>query len=111
MGNEAIFRQWLANELVQRNWSHNEFARRAGISQAQISSVLKAQRSVTCAFCIQVAGALNEPPERLLRLAGILPPEAAADADLTELMDAARLLTPEQRQEVLQYIRFLRHKT
>lgn len=108
MGDETDFRDWLSRELDRRSWSHNELARRTGISQAQVSSVLKGQRTVTCTFCIQIATALDETPEHVLRLAGILPKLFGDDSTLQELTDAARTLTPEQRQEVLRFIRFLK---
>jgi transcriptional regulator with XRE-family HTH domain len=99
-------RAWLAKELQQRKWSHNELARQAKVPQSTVSSVISGNRKAGADFCVKVAQALNESPEKLLRLAGILPP-ASEDATLQELIDLARSLPPGQRKEALRYLRFL----
>lgn len=58
-------------------------------------------------FCLKIASALGESPEKVMRLAGILPsPPASEDEELEELLDLARGLSPEDRKEILSYIRF-----
>ncbi len=102
------FKVWLSDELDKRKWSHNKLARQAQISQAAVSSVLSGSRNAGADFCIKVAQAIGESPEKLLRLAGILPPlSPSEDSMLQELMELARTLPPGQRQHVLDYIRFL----
>ncbi|RME79663.1 MAG: XRE family transcriptional regulator [Chloroflexi bacterium] len=104
-------RYWLAQELQQRGWSHAELARRSGISRPFISQVLSGDAKPSVNFCRKVAAALDESPDKLLRLAGILPPAGPAtpedDATLQELVELARNLPPEQRKEALRYIRYL----
>lgn len=96
---------WLANELKNRGWSHRELARRSGLSQTAISTVLSGQRQPGWEFCAAVAGALGEAPEQLMRMAGLLPPLPAPEGDVTlrDLIEYAKLLSPEERQFVLDY--------
>ncbi len=105
------FRVWLSNELKAQRWSQRELARQSGVSQTLISQTLSGEVTPSADFCIKIAQALGEPPEKVLRLAGILPPSASEDdPTFTELTDLARTLTPKQRREVLHYIRFLLHR-
>lgn len=98
---------WLVQELDRRGWSHNELARRAGMSQATVSSVLSGYRNAGTDFCVKVARTLDVAPEKVLRLAGILPSAPASDDEsLQELIELARNLSPEDRQEILEYVRF-----
>ena len=66
---------------------------------------------VSADFCIKVAQTLDVQPEMVLRLGGILPPTSPAspsdDKTLQELVELARNLEPEDKQQVLDYIRFL----
>lgn len=101
------FKTWLSEELVKRGWSHNELGRRANISQTAVSNVISGNRKPGADFCIKVAQALGEAPEKVLRLAGILPASLTSDDDtLQELIELARSLHPEDREELLKYARF-----
>lgn len=103
-----MFSDWLVNELGRRRWSHSELARQAGLSQVQVSGVIAGQRSPGCDFCIKVAQALGESPVLVLVLAGILPPqEPGDDSTIQELVELARNLPRDQRQQALDYISFL----
>lgn len=104
----ATFRTWLAEELARRGWSHNELGRRADISQTAVSNVISGNRNPGCDFCIRIANALGEAPEKVLRLAGILPTSLAPDDPvLAELRDLVESLPPERREETVRYLRFL----
>lgn len=94
---------WLSSELKRRSWSHRELARRAGLSQTAISSVLSGERKAGWDFCAAVAEAMGEMPERVLRLAGLLQPLQAGEGDVTlrELIEIARRLPREERLELL----------
>ena len=102
---------WVTQELNKRNWTHAALATQAGVSRALISRILRGDMPASADFCIKVAQAFDESPEMVLRLAGILPPADPAsptdDSTLQELVELARNLPPERRQEVLRYIRFL----
>lgn len=77
---------WLIAQRDERGWSFREIARRAGISHTTISQVVAGQRVPTFDFCADVARALGEQPETLLRLAGLLP----ARIHLSEYDDETR---------------------
>jgi transcriptional regulator with XRE-family HTH domain len=108
MSSEA-FRKWLIEELDRRKWSHGELSRQSGISRPYISQVLSDDARASVSFCHKIAHALGEPPEKVLRLAGILPSSSASEDDpaLAELRDLVQNLPPEQRQEALRYLRYL----
>ena len=98
---------WLSHELEKRGWSYRELARRANISNALVSRTLSGDMKASADFCIKVAQALGEAPEKVLRLAGILPASPASDDSiLQELIDLARSLPREDQKEILEYVRF-----
>ncbi len=83
-----------------------ELARRAGLAQNTVANVLSGQRNAGCDFCISVARALDAPPEKLLRLADILPPLPTTFAEQEEeLLHIFRQLPADKRQIVLDMIR------
>lgn len=98
-------RAWLSQELERRNWSQRELARRTGFNHSFVSKTLAGDRSPSNEFCLKVAQVLGEAPEKLFRLAGILPP-SDDDPTLVELIELARGLPPEDREELLKYARF-----
>ena len=101
-------RGWLSNELKQQGWSYRELGRRADISNALVSRIMTGDMPPSADFCIKVAQALGESPVLVLVLAGILPPQAPDDdSTLQETVELLRNLPPEQRQQALDYIRFL----
>jgi plasmid maintenance system antidote protein VapI len=100
-------RTWLSQELDRRGWSHSELGRRAGVSQAAISSTISGDRKAGADFCVKVAHALGESPEKVLRLADILPMSPTSDnATLQELIELAQNLPLEDQDELLKYARF-----
>jgi transcriptional regulator with XRE-family HTH domain len=107
-----MFTEWLKQELKSRAWSQNELARRAGISQFAVSSVLSGKRKPGATFCVKVAQAFRASPVYALQLAGILPedtklPAGIDDEAVKEILTIARNLPPEKRAEALRYLRFL----
>lgn len=99
-------RAWLSSELEKRGWSYRELARRADISNALVSRTLSGDMKASPDFCIKVAIALGEPPEKLMRLAGILS-GSEDDPTLREAIDLLRNLPPSQYKEALRFLRFL----
>jgi transcriptional regulator with XRE-family HTH domain len=100
---------WLSKELEGRKWSQGELARQAGMSRAFVSRVLSGDASPSTNFCYKIAAALGESPEKVLRLAGILP-TASDDPALAELRDLVENLPPSQRKQALDFLRFLYQK-
>lgn len=101
------FRTWIIEELKKRNWSGRELARRTGLSQSIVQKTLKGERNPSSEFCIRVAEALGESPEKLLRMSGILPQIIEDEALVHELFELLRILNRDQKFEVLRYIRYL----
>lgn len=98
---------WISQEVEQRGWSYRELARRAGVSHTLISRTLSGDMAPSADFCIKVANTINESPEKLLRLAGILPTSPASDdSAFQEIMELVRSLPPEDQKEILEYVRF-----
>lgn len=103
---EAL-RAWLSGELERRKWSQRELARQAGVSQTFISQVLSGDAHPSVPFCHKIAAALGEAPEKVLRLAGILPTSTGGDDSIVqEITEIARSLPPEDQQEILNFARF-----
>lgn len=61
------------SKLADTGWTYNELARRADLSSGGISNVMTGLRRPGFDFCVGVARAFGEPPERVLRLTGLLP--------------------------------------
>ncbi len=103
------FRQWLTSEMEKHHYSQRAFAKTIGISQPFLSRVLSGEAKPSVDFCIKIAQALGEAPEKVLRLAEILPSAPASEDDptLAELRDLIENLPPRQRQEALRYLRYL----
>lgn len=79
------FVDWLNAELEARGWSNSELARRAGVVPSTVSMVISGHSKPGVDFCLGVARALNEPPEKVFRLAGLLPSKPSGDPGLEEL--------------------------
>lgn len=78
--------EWLDRELARREWTYNKLAKNAHLSHSTISVVLSGKVKLTFDFVVAVADALNEPPEKLLRLVGLLRP-GPHPGELQELVD------------------------
>ena len=98
-------RDWITQELKKRHWSRRELARQTDLSPAIVQKTLKGERNPSSEFCVKVAQTLGESPEKLLRMAGILP---QVDETLThELSELIANLDRDQKLEVLRYVRYL----
>lgn len=99
-------RAWIIQEIKKRNWSRRQLAQKTGLSQSLVQKTLKGERNPSSTFCIKVAEALEEPPEKLLRMARVLP-QVLEDKVLAELLDMLRNMTPDQRNEMLRYAKYI----
>lgn len=101
------FPDWILRELNRRGWTPAELAKRAGVNTGTLSRVLNGERNAGPDLCRSLAKALDEPEEKVFRLAGLLSPlPAGEDATLHELVEFAKQLSAQDRQELLQYARF-----
>ena len=99
---------WISNQLDERGWSHRELARRAGISQTAVSTVIAGQRNAGWDFCASIAKAFNEPPLKVFQLAGLLPrsPILEESPTLRELWNLVQDMPEAEQEEVLRYAQF-----
>lgn len=78
-----------------------ELARRAGISHAQVSGVISDRTNPGADFCLAVARALKDEPEKLMRMAGLLPALPPEVAEEEEAVTLFRRLDRRLRETVL----------
>lgn len=99
---------YLVAELEERGWSARELARRSGLSPQAVVNAMNGSIRPTAKTALAIAKALGEAPEKIFRLAGLLPNFAADETDLTfnELLAIVKELPPSVRLEILQYARF-----
>jgi transcriptional regulator with XRE-family HTH domain len=101
------FIPWLLKELENRSWRSADLARRAGLATGSLSNILSGNRKAGPDSCKAIAQVLGTPPEKLFRLAGLLPPLPAAEDELLhEMIESFKRLAPEKRREVLDYARW-----
>lgn len=75
------FTTWLISEMNDRGWNNSELARRAGLVPSTISMVISEHKRPGPNFCNGAARALRLPPERVFRLAGLLPSHVIGNDD------------------------------
>lgn len=102
------FTEWLIAEKDKRGWDDSMLAARAEVSPSIVSMVLSEQRNPGFDFCKGIVRAFNEPPERVLRLAGLLPSLPAGENSpwLDRLMTVVKRLSASDQIEVLRYAEF-----
>jgi len=101
------FSAWFNKEVQERGWTFREVARRGGINNSTISLVASEQRNPGLSFCVRVAHAFGMRPERVLRIAGLLPPLPPPVAEEDEVMVAFRRLGPTDRDALIRMLRGL----
>lgn len=98
---------WIDQQLNKRGWSNSELARNAGLSHSAISMVRNGQRGVTFEFCLAIAQAFGERPEKIFRIAGLLPASAGVVDDLTkeeaEVLELWRSLPTDEQSRKLMF--------
>lgn len=94
-------------KLVDLGWSYNELARRAELSSSGVSHVMSGVRNPGFDFCVGIARALGEPPEKILRLARLLPALPPAIAEEGEAINLFRRLDGRARKVIVATMRSL----
>jgi transcriptional regulator with XRE-family HTH domain len=95
---------WIFAELDKRGWRPADLAHRAGLSTGSLSNILSGNRKAGPDVCNAIARAFGEPPEKVFRLAGLLPDLPAPEDELLgEVTEAFKRLSAEKRREVLEY--------
>ena len=98
---------WINSELGSRGWTYADIARHGGISKSMISRVVSGQSKPGPDFCLAVARAFQVRPEKVFRLAGILPPLAQVVDNEEELIALFRMLPGRERDLILVQLRAL----
>lgn len=75
------FVEWLQLELNKRNWRKADLAKASGLSSAQITRIMKREQGPGPEACTAIARAFKMSPERVFRLAGLLPWEPEKPED------------------------------
>lgn len=106
MSNED-FGTWLKEALKDKGWSQRHLAERIGMGQSAISKTISGKTKPTAELVIRIANAMGESPERLLRMAEILP-QVYEDETSVEITEIVQGLSKPKRKQVLDFVRFLR---
>lgn len=96
------FSDWLRQEIEKRDLSQADLARRARLSEAQISRLLADKRGVGEGGLRKIADALQISPITVLRKAGILPPSPETEITADDWMFLLSELPPEEQEELRQ---------
>jgi transcriptional regulator with XRE-family HTH domain len=99
---------YLEEELHRRSWRPADLARAAGVPDATISHILNGSRRAGPEVCNAIARALGEPPERIFRLAGLLPGLPAPVEEEREAVRILRGLSPDLRAVAMRLLRSLK---
>jgi transcriptional regulator with XRE-family HTH domain len=100
--------EFLEAELVRRSWRQADLARAARVPDATIHHILNGTRRAGPEVCNALARALDEPPERIFRMAGLLPPLSPAVEEEQEAVSILRGLSPDLRVAAMRMLRSLR---
>lgn len=98
---------FLEAELARRAWRQADLARAAGVPDATIHHILNGSRRAGPEVCNALARALDEAPERIFRLAGLLPPLPPPVEEEREAVHILRGLPPDLRVAAIRMLRGL----
>lgn len=101
------FKDWLLAELKVRGWSQNDLAKRANLSHGTVSNIINGNKGLGADSLNAIAHAFHLPPESVFRAAGLLPPAPPDTEYSRELTHLAQLLTPEDKDQLIAYARWL----
>ena len=81
-----------------------------GVSQSYISDVLTDKNSPSVDLCLKIADVLEEAPENVFRLAGLLPDPQEESSLVVEILGLCRQLEKDEQKQLRDYARFLLNK-
>lgn len=96
--------RWVNSQAEDKNLSFREIAKRGGISVASVSDAASGQ-SVGFKVCKGLAKAFGVPEEKILRLAGLLPPEPEETPTSRELLYMFMQLDDENQKRIMSITR------
>jgi transcriptional regulator with XRE-family HTH domain len=102
--------RWINRQAEDKNLSFREIAKRGGISVASVSDAASGQ-SVGFKVCKGLAKAFDVSEEKVLRLAGLLPPQPKETPTSRELLYMFMQLDNQDQERILSITRtFLEEK-
>lgn len=107
------FVDWIKSELAQRQWSIRKLAGHSPVTHAYIAKVLRGDMPVTWNFCAAMADAFDQPVWKFFLLAGLVddvPNEVLQDEKIRVLIKSFNQLSEKDKDEVLNYIRWVKLK-
>jgi len=110
MSAQVDFTEWLQEQIRASGRTQAQVAQAGGISTSHLSRVLSGERGIGPELCHGVARALNLPPERVFRKAGLLPPRIIGGKNeerKAELLDYFEALDERGRDTALAVMRTL----
>jgi len=94
--------------MEKREMSQSELARKSGITQSTISSLITGRRKLGLEACHAIANAFKLPPETVMRKAGLLPPATKKDELIEKILHELDKLPEDKQDEIYQYIQLQR---
>lgn len=105
---------WLNGEMNSRKLSARQLSEKLGRANNYVSTVLSGKTEPSVDFYTGIAMALDEPIEKILRLAGILPPgvggDDSAEPSFRDWIEAGKHLSRDERLEILNYADYVKNK-
>lgn len=105
------FTDWLKNEMDRRNLNAKELSELASVSRANISTILNGKTRPGFDFCKAIAQAFNISTVQVLRIAELIEEEDEEnkkyDSIITEIIEEARTLNTNEKEQLLNFARFL----
>lgn len=98
------FGQWLLEECKSRGITQSDLSLTAGLNRSTVSLIARGYQRPRVTTCLALAGALDLPPEYVLRQAGLMSIETGAPVvppELRDLVDEIQALPVARRKLVL----------
>lgn len=103
------FSSWLVQELEERGLSQSDLSRMSGLSRGTVNNIVSGTRGRGPESLSAIARALKLPPEKLYRVAGLLPSAVKVDEEMEQILHEIAKLNKADQREVLAYIRMKRN--
>lgn len=100
------FSTWINDQLRERKWTQADLARESGLTRQAIGYYLSGKsKSPDPEALTSIARALNFPPTRVFRAAGILPPAPEVSEEIEMILNEVARLPKEDQEEILAFVR------
>ena len=99
------FGVWLTTTLDQKGMSQSDLANAAGLASGTLSNIISGKRGRGIESMLAIAKALKIHPKVIFQKAGFLPQDPEFDDELLEMIGEIDTMHPDDRRELLAYIR------